>query len=172
MKTILIFYFLAIPVIFTNLREKPDAAIPAVEESNHHIDNADEQAVRQIIEQWKDGYNNGNAAKVAALYSEDAYYLTQHYITGIVHPRSAIQAYVQRGIDAKYHIDSIEVLYMDLSGSFGYVITRYDSTNGGEKGFGVNVVVLKKIDGNWLIVAHEAAVPDPEQAIRDLGSMK
>jgi len=35
--------------------------------------NVDEQAIRQIPEQWKDSYNPGDAAKVGALYAEDAY---------------------------------------------------------------------------------------------------
>ena len=113
------------------------------------------------MEQWKDGYSAGEAAKVAALYAGDAYYLTQHLITGIVRGRAAIQAYVQRGVDARYHIDSIKTILVDCSDGFGYAITRYDATNGGEKTFGVNIVVLKKIGNRWLIVAHEAAVPDP-----------
>lgn len=127
-----------------------------------------DKTLHNITEQWKDGYNNGNAAKVAALYSDNAYYLTQHFVTGIVHGRPAIQAYVQRGVDANYHIDSIRTLSLDCSPGFAYAITRYDSTNGGEKAFGVNVVVLKKIRGKWLIVAHEAAVPDPATAIQSL----
>ena len=132
----------------------------------------DQSALRQIADQWKDGYNRGEAAKVAALYTEDAYYLTQHFITGIVHGRAAIQAYVQRGASARYHIDTIEVLSMDCSADFAYTIGRYDSTNAGQKAFGVNVVVLKKIGGKWKIVAHESAVPDPATAIQSLEAPK
>jgi hypothetical protein len=66
------------------------------------------------IEQWREGYNSGNASKVAALYKEDAYYLTQHFITGIIKRRAAIQAYVQIGVDSKYHIDSTHALSLDV----------------------------------------------------------
>ncbi len=127
-----------------------------------------EMALRGIIMQWQNGYNSGNAALVAALYANDAYYLTQHYITGIVQGRPAIQAYVQRGVDAHYQIDSIKIISMDYSDDFAYVITRYDANNGGQKAFGVNVVVLKKTAAKWLIVAHEAAVPDPATAVQSL----
>ena len=48
-----------------------------------------------------------------------------------------------------------------------YAIDRYESTNAGQKAFGVNLVVLKKTGRKWMIVAHEAAVPDPA-AIRSL----
>jgi uncharacterized protein (TIGR02246 family) len=129
---------------------------------------SDEVAIRQIADQWKDGYNSGQAAKVASLYTEDAYYLTQHFITGIVYGQAAIQAYVQRGVDAKYRIDSIQTIALQCSGDFAYSIARYESTNGNQKVFGVNVVVLNKISGKWMIVAHESAVPDPATAIQHL----
>jgi hypothetical protein len=35
---------------------------------------------------------------------------------------------------------------------------------------GVNLVVLRKIRGKWLIVAHESAAPDPACAIQHLDS--
>ncbi len=129
---------------------------------------ADEGAIRRISETWKDGYNRGDAAKVAALYAPDAYYLTQHFVSGIVHPREKIQAYVQRGTDARYHLDSIEILKLECSGDFAYSVGRYESTNAGQKAFGVNIVVMRKIGAQWLIVAHESAVPDPAAAIQSL----
>ena len=128
----------------------------------------DDRAIRRAAEKWKSGYNSGDAAGVAALYAEDAYYLTQHFVTGILHGRDAIKAYVQRGIDAKYRVDSIEIIAADCSGDLAYTVGRYESTNAGQKASGVNVVVLKRTDGKWLIVAHEAAVPDPGTAIRRL----
>src|SRR3954447_9772870 len=57
-----------------------------------------DKVARQIADDWKEGYNSGNPDKVAALYSEDAYYLTQHFVTGIVQGRVNIRAYVQLGL--------------------------------------------------------------------------
>lgn len=133
---------------------------------------SDESALRGVPVQWKDSYNNKDTDGVASLYSEDAYYLTQHFASGVVHPRAKIQAYVQRGVDAGYHIDSIEMLSLECSGDFAYTITRYRATNSGEKAMGVNLVVLRKIAGKWLIVAHEAAVPDPNTAVQGLDEAK
>lgn len=127
-----------------------------------------DQAAKQIAEGGKNGYNRGDAVSVAALYSEDAYYLTQHFVTGIVRGREKIRAYVQRGVDAGYHIDAIQILSTDCSGDLAYTVDRYESTNAGQKAFGVNLVVLKKIGKDWRIVAHEAAVPDPATAIQNL----
>lgn len=129
---------------------------------------SDDRAIREIPERWKAAYNAGQASQVSALYSDDAYYLTQHFVTGIIHSRSDIQAYVQRGIDAKYRIDAIEVLATQCSGDFAYAITRYRSTNTGRNDIGLNPVVLRKIHDQWLIVAHEAAVPDPGTAVQHL----
>lgn len=131
----------------------------------------DAKAVRRIATQWRDHYNNGDAAAVASLYAENADYLTQHFITGIIHGRAAIQAYVQRGIDAHYHIDSIRIISMACSGDIAYTVGRYESTNAGQKAMGVNLVVVRKIKGRWLIVAHEAAVPDPATAVRHLNTI-
>jgi uncharacterized protein (TIGR02246 family) len=137
--------------------------------TQHHCAvSADEKAIRHIAEQWKDSYNRGDAATIAALYTEDADYLTQHFATGIVHGRSAIRAYVQLGVDAKYHIDSIEILSTGCAGDLAYTVGQYESNNGGQKALGVNIVVLRRTGGKWLIVAHEAAVPDPATAIQHL----
>jgi hypothetical protein len=128
---------------------------------------ADEKALRQVSERWKAGYNNGVAAEIGALYAPDAYYLTQHFADGILQGRSRIQAYFQRGIDARFQIDAIHILSIDCSGNLAYTVGRYESTNAGVKARGVNLLVLRKTDGKWLIVAHESAVPDAT-AIRKL----
>jgi uncharacterized protein (TIGR02246 family) len=128
----------------------------------------EDAALREIPETWRRLYNAGDAAGVAALYAPNAMYLTQHYITGVVAGRKAIQAYVQRGVDAGYQVNSIEVLRTDCSGQMGYVLDRYTATNAGQKTMGVNLVVLRKDGGQWKIVAHEAAVPDPATAVQSL----
>jgi uncharacterized protein (TIGR02246 family) len=127
---------------------------------------ADDRAPRDIPERWRVAYNAGDAARVAALYSEDAYYRTQHFVSGILHGRADMQACVQRGVNAKYDIDSIEVLTTQCSSDIAYVITRYRSTNGGRNDIGVKLVILRKSTGQWMIVAHEAAVPDPATAVQ------
>jgi len=161
MKTLKLYLLLAL--VACTARAQQQVLAPA----SCKVD-ADNAALQQIVVDWKDGYNGGDAAKVAALYTDDAYYLTQHYFTGVVHGKAAIKAYVQRGVDAKYHIDGIQVITMECSGDSAYVITRYDSTNAGQQAFGVNLVVLRRIGGHWLIVAHESAVPDPVAAVQRL----
>ena len=161
MKTLVAF---CIPALILLLIPRPSANV----KSSRCATTGDDQAIATIADTWKDAYNAGDAAKVAALYTPDAYYLTQHFVDGIVHPRPFIQAYVQRGVDARYHIDSIEAVSTVCSGDFAYAITRYHSTNGDQKAMGVNLIVMRKIKGKWLIVAHESAAPDPATAIQTL----
>jgi hypothetical protein len=106
-------------------RNAPAAAFA----QNHCSAPSDDRTIRQIAEQWRNGYDTGNAAKVASFYAADAYYLTQHFATGIVHGRAAIRAYVRRGTDASYHVDSIEILKTGCSADLAYAIGRYESTN-------------------------------------------
>ncbi|MGO9239600.1 MAG: YybH family protein [Bryobacteraceae bacterium] len=157
----LILVWMLLLVAIPALAQDPASGTPAATPPRNGCSAADAAALQGMVEQWKDGYNSGHAAQVAALYRADAYYLTQHFATGIVAGRANIQAYVQRGVDARFHIDSITMLAMDCSGDLAYVIDRYESTNAGQKAFGLNLVVSRKSGGKWLIVAHEAAVPEP-----------
>ncbi len=126
------------------------------------------QIAQQIMDTWKAAYNAGDAARVGALYAEDADYLTQHFVTGVVHGRAQIQAYVQRGVDAHFRIDSIRILSIGCVPDLIYVVDRYESTNAGQKAMGVNLVVVRRTPVGWRIVAHEAAVPDPATAVQRL----
>ncbi len=128
------------------------------------------RVAQQVIAAWIAGYNGRDAGRVAALYAPDAYYLTQHYVNGIVHGRADIQAYLQRGVDAGYHIDAIRIVHVACAADMMYAITRYESTNAGQKARGVNLVVLRRGRTGWRIVAHEAAVPDPATAVQQLGA--
>ena len=77
---------------------------------------------------------------------------------------------MQLGIDAHYNVDSIRLLRIDCAGDVAYAIDRYDATNAGQKTFGVNLVMVRKLAGGWKIVAHEAAVPDVGAAVQSLNA--
>lgn len=125
-------------------------------------------AAHRIVDEWKAGYNDGVPQRVSALYTEDATYLTQHFVSGIVQGRPAIEAYVKLGTDAGYKIASLEILSLGCTAEMAYAITRYRSENRGQQAMGVNLVVLRRQGVEWRIVAHEAAVPDPAQAVQHL----
>lgn len=115
------------------------------------------EELRAVAETWRRSYNAKDAAAVAALYAPDAYYVSAHVVA---RGRAEIQAYFQRGMDAGGHVDSIELLASGVSGDLAYWVGTYEATNAGQKVRGRNVVVSRKTDGRWLMVAHETVVAD------------
>lgn len=118
---------------------------------------ADEAAIRQIPEDWIRFYNAGDAAKVAALYTDDGYYLSAHIMA---HGRHAIEAYWERGINAGGHLDFIKPLTVYFTGDLAYCAGTYQATNAGLTVDGRILIVLKKVNGKWLMAAHETVVRD------------
>ena len=116
-----------------------------------------DSGIPDIAEQWRVLYNAGDASKVAALYTEDGYYLSAHILA---HGRNAIQAYWERGIKAGGHIDFIKPLEVFSSGDLGYAAGIYQATNAGVTVDGRVLLVFKRIGGKWMIAAHETVVRD------------
>lgn len=121
---------------------------------------ADEQQIRAIAEKFKDAYNRNDGTAAAALYAEDAYYVSQHVRGGILQGREAIKANIEKGAGGGGHIDSIEILTLGFDKKFAYTVGTYHATNHGEQVTGRNIVVLKKFGSKWLIVAHTSVVPE------------
>lgn len=117
----------------------------------------DHEVLGDIAGRWKALYNGGDAARVAELYIEDGYYLSSHVLA---HKRPAIQSYFQRGISGGGHIDWIRPLKIHVAGELAYFAGTYQATNAGVTVDGRLLLVLQKVDGKWLIAAHEVAVRD------------
>ncbi len=117
----------------------------------------DEAAIRQVSEDWIRFYNAGDASKVAALYTDDGYYLSAHILA---HGSQAIEAYWERGIKAGGHIDFIKPLTLYYTGDLAYCAGTYQATNAGVTVDGRILIVLRKVDGKWLMAAHETVVRD------------
>jgi len=137
----------------------PQTAAPKPEVSERPM-SADEVAIRQVSEDWIRYYNAGDAAKVAALYTNDGYYLSAHILA---HGRQAIEAYWERGIKAGGHIDFIKPLTLYYTGDLGYFAGTYQATNAGVTVDGRILIVLRKVNGRWLMAAHETVVRDQPQ---------
>lgn len=118
---------------------------------------ADEAAIRQVSENWIKFYNSGSAPQVAALYTEDGYYLSAHILA---HGRQAIEAYWGRGIKSGGHIDFIKPLTLYYIGDLAYCAGTYQATNAGVTVDGRILIVLRKVNGKWLMAAHETVVRD------------
>jgi uncharacterized protein (TIGR02246 family) len=119
--------------------------------------NAEEAAIRQVSEDWIRLYNDGDATKVAALYTDDGYYLSAHILAD---GRQAIEAYWERGIKAGGHIDFVKPLTLYCTGDLAYCAGTYQAADAGVTVDGRILIVLRKVNRKWLMAAHETVVRD------------
>ena len=116
--------------------------------------------LRQRVKKFKDAYNANDVAALASLYAEDADYVSPHVPDLMIHGRERITENFENGIAMGGHIDSIEVLTLGSSGQLAYMVTTYVATNNGVTVKGKNVIVMKEVKGEWLIVTHASIVRD------------
>lgn len=122
--------------------------------------NVVKEGVPLNTEEWRNAYNAGDVEKLAALYCEDADYVSPHVPGLMIHGREAIKQNFQRGIAGGGHVDSIVVQRSGYSGDLAYVVCAYQATNSGMTVHGKNVLVMKRLGGRWLIVTHASIVKD------------
>ena len=72
--------------------------------------------------------------------------------------RKNVISYFQNGINGGGHIDKIEILSMNFSCDIATLLCKYQATNSGVTVTGRNLLVMKKIDGKWLITVHMTVV--------------
>jgi len=116
-------------------------------------------AIKSLRDTWVQEFNAGHADKVAALYAEEAVLMRGN---GSVHNRDSILAELQRSITAEAHNYIVHSLHSEHSGDIGYDTGMYNEKFPNHLAEGNYLVVVKRIKGEWKIVAH-AAVPNPPQ---------
>ncbi len=115
-------------------------------------------AFQQNVEKWKTAYNSGDAKNLTLLYSEDATYSSSHVPGLEAIGREKLIANFQKGISSGGHIDKIEILTANVSGEIASLYCLYQATNSGVTVTGRNLLVLRKINGEWLIFSHMTMV--------------
>jgi ketosteroid isomerase-like protein len=116
-------------------------------------------AIKKIRDTWVQEFNAGHADKVAALYAEEAVLMRRN---GSVHNRDSILAELQRSITAQAHNYTFESLHAEHSGDLGYDTGIYNENFPHHLAEGNYLIVVKRLKGEWKIVAH-AAIPNPRQ---------
>ena len=116
-------------------------------------------AIKRIRETWVQEFNAGHADKVAALYAPEAVLMRR---SGSVHNRDSILTDLQRSInaaEARHYV--VYSLQAEGSGDLGYDTGAYNEDFPHHVAEGNYLMVIKRIQGEWKIVAH-AAVPNPQ----------
>ena len=116
-------------------------------------------AMKKIRDTWVQEFNAGHADKVAALYAQEAVLMRRN---GSVHNRDSILAELQRSITAEARNYTVHSLHTEHSGDLGYDTGIYNENFPDHLAEGNYLIVVKKMKGEWKIVAH-AAVPNLRQ---------
>lgn len=110
------------------------------------------------LEKWKGAYNGVDAQNLLPLYAEDAVYSSSHVPGLEAIGRDKVIANFQVGMSGGGHIDKIEILSANVSGEMASLYCRYQATNSGVTVSGRNLLVLRKVKGQWLIFSHMTVV--------------
>ncbi|MEW6194821.1 MAG: hypothetical protein AB1521_06685 [Bacteroidota bacterium] len=116
------------------------------------------EVFQTLANEWKDAYNNNNLIKLSLLYSENSDYISSHVNGLVTEGRDNIIAYFGKGIELGGHIDSIEILKINLSCDIATLFCKYEAKNCGEKVIGRNLLILKRIKDKWQIIIHMTVV--------------
>jgi ketosteroid isomerase-like protein len=114
-------------------------------------------AIKRIRETWVQEFNAGHADKIAALYAPEAVLMRGN---GSLHNRESIQAEWQRSITIEARNFVVQSLHSEGSGDIGYDTGMYNEDLPRHLAEGNYLIVIKRMEGEWKIVAH-AAVPNP-----------
>jgi ketosteroid isomerase-like protein len=110
------------------------------------------------LEKWQDAYNSKDGQNLVPLYAEDAVYSSSHVPGLEAIGRDKVIANFQVGMSGGGHIDKIEILSANVSGEMASLYCRYQATNSGVTVSGRNLLVLRKVKGNWVIINHMTVV--------------
>ena len=103
-------------------------------------------------------YNSNDSTTLAALCNPDAEYISSHVQGLVASARDRVIANFQMGIKSGGHIDSVSVLSIQSSCGRATLLCKYEATNSGQKAIGRTLLLLKKLNGRWLIRIHMTVV--------------
>ncbi len=109
------------------------------------------KAINLVNQQFMQAWKAGNAAGVAALYTEDAVFLAPHAEPVI--GREAITKYVQGALNAGLKQIKLETVEFNRFGNIAHERGRYKlfTANGQVVDYGKYMIIWKKQDGDWKI---------------------
>lgn len=108
------------------------------------------ETIEDRLQQYESRFNQGDAAAIAELFSEDVVYYGP---LGRVHKgRAAVQQHYQGNLEAGFSDMTVEVIEIEVFGDAAYDVARYTITSpAGETLTGYHLAVLAKEGGEWLV---------------------
>lgn len=122
---------------------------------------AEEARFSEMTATWGQAFNDGDVEGVAALYTEDARFIST---TGrVFEGPAAIAAYLQAIRDAGLVEIRSEPLEFASDGSIGFTSGRYTFvTPTGVEIPGHYLIVYRMVDGEWRIHRHQSSPIEPQ----------
>lgn len=120
-------------------------------------------AVDDVRSNWLSAAETDDAAAVAALYTEDATYITPD--GQVLEGRGAIQQALSQSLPMMSDLEITSSRDPMVSGDLAVDVGEYSSTMAAQGGDGMEaggfytVVLRRQADGSWKIVSHLAAQP-------------
>lgn len=120
-------------------------------------------AVDDVRSSWLSAAETDDAAAVAALYTEDATYVTPD--GQVLEGRQAIQQALSQSLPMMSDLEITSSRDPMVSGDLAVDVGEYSSTMAAQGGDGMEadgfytVVLRRQADGSWKIVSHLAAQP-------------
>ena len=130
----------------------------------------DTQAIKSVSRQFVDAINRGDAAAVAALFTEEGKRLPPNRETVV--GRESIQSSIQAALDAGLGNLQVTTIELSLSGDMAHEVGEYTSTTQPEEGEAIShsgkyVAIMKRENGSWKIDLHiwnsSLPLPVPEE---------
>ena len=114
----------------------------------------DMNAIKAASEQFVDAFNRGDAAALAALFTEEGYLLPPN--SPMIVGSAAIQAHFQAVLDAGVGDLQATTIELHVSGDMGHDVGKYTLTIQPEEGEAISdngkfVTVWKRQNGTWKI---------------------
>ena len=114
----------------------------------------DSQAIRAASKQLVDNFNRGDAAAVAALYTEEAKYLPPN--SQMIVGRENIQADLQANLGAGGGNLQLTMIELSVNGDMAHVVGKFTFTMQPEEGEAINnngkyVEIWKRENGTWML---------------------
>jgi hypothetical protein len=130
--------------------------------SNSAARPADEFAaeMQKLRDTWVQEFNAGHADKLTALYAPEAVLMRWD---GSVHGTESILAEFNRSISGGAHDYVVHSLHNERSGDLGYDTGAYNVGLRDRLVEGNYLIVVKRLNGRWKIVAH-SSVANPREA--------
>lgn len=109
---------------------------------------------RKKTVEWQEAYNAKDIAKLKQFYSDDAEYIASDISSLAVKGRENVIAWFKKVTDNNSHMDSIEIIKLDISDGLATVYSKFRMTDNGVSRSGRNIMVLKRDGIKWLIILH------------------